>query len=110
MTFLTFGGKCVLAAACSPRSDATAAMPRPAEVRWRKRRRVTACHAEAASESSVMITSVPGSSLLLGGKLSQLCCSEQGRDGCIIRVFSTPRDAENHAKFIRRRVDGCPHS
>ena len=40
----------------------------------------------------------------------QLWCPEQSRDGCIIRVFSTPRDAENHAKFIRRRVDGCLHS
>lgn len=40
----------------------------------------------------------------------QLWCPEQSRDGCIIRVFSTPRNPENHAKFIRRRVEACPHA
>src|SRR5579871_6072566 len=39
MTFLTLAGKCGAAAASSPRSDASAAMPSPADVRWRKRRR-----------------------------------------------------------------------
>lgn len=39
-----------------------------------------------------------------------LWCPEQSREGCRVRVFSTPRNAENHAKYIRRRVDSCPHS
>lgn len=40
----------------------------------------------------------------------QLWCPERSRDGCIIRVFSTPANPENHARFILRRVDTCPHS
>ncbi len=28
---------------------------------------------------------------------------------CMIAVFSTPRNAGNHARQIRRAVDGCPH-
>jgi hypothetical protein len=31
------------------------------------------------------------------------------RDGCIVGVYSTPRNAENHARQIRREVDLCPH-
>jgi hypothetical protein len=30
-----------------------------------------------------------------------------GHGGCIIRVFSTPRSAYNHADKIRRDVDNC---
>jgi hypothetical protein len=29
--------------------------------------------------------------------------------GCSVSVWSTPRDAGNHAKDIRRGVDRCPH-
>lgn len=31
------------------------------------------------------------------------------RDGCMVSVWSTPRNAENHAKAIRRDVARCPH-
>ena len=39
-----------------------------------------------------------------------LYCQHPGRQGCIIWVWSTPMNADNHAKQIRRRVDSCPHS
>jgi len=39
----------------------------------------------------------------------ELWCPEGSRAGCIIRVFSTPRNPENHAKHILHRVNGCPH-
>jgi hypothetical protein len=39
----------------------------------------------------------------------QLFCPEATREGCIIRVFSTPRNRQNHARKIRREVDKCPH-
>lgn len=39
----------------------------------------------------------------------QLWCPEGSRDGCVIRVFSTPRNPEDHAKSIRHRVERCPH-
>jgi hypothetical protein len=40
----------------------------------------------------------------------QLFCPHARRGGCIIRVFSTPRNAEIHARRIREEVDNCPHS
>jgi hypothetical protein len=39
-----------------------------------------------------------------------LYCPANRRGGCIIRVFSTPRVPENHARHIRDEVDDCPHA
>ncbi len=39
-----------------------------------------------------------------------LWCPQRTRDGCRIRVMSTPRHPERHAHDIRRDVDRCPHS
>jgi len=39
----------------------------------------------------------------------RLYCPVQTRGGCIITVYSTPRVPENHAGYIRRRVQACPH-
>jgi hypothetical protein len=39
-----------------------------------------------------------------------LYCPHVGRDGCLRRVFCTPRVPEDHAKQIRRTVDSCRHS
>jgi hypothetical protein len=36
--------------------------------------------------------------------------SPQTRMGCELTVYSTPRVPENHAKDIRREVDGRPHT
>lgn len=36
-------------------------------------------------------------------------CPRQARDGCQVRVYSTPRDPQDHAKNIRDEVDACPH-
>jgi hypothetical protein len=38
-----------------------------------------------------------------------LLCPQEDRDGCRMIVYSTPRNPENHAKQIRRKVDRCPH-
>lgn len=38
-----------------------------------------------------------------------LWCPERSRDGCHIRVFSTPRVPENHADWLRKMIDQCPH-
>ena len=40
----------------------------------------------------------------------QLLCPLQTREGCIVRVYSTPRNPENHAKRIRSEVDKCRHA
>jgi len=39
----------------------------------------------------------------------QLYCPHRDRDGCAKAVYSTPRDAQDHAKDIRRAVERCPH-
>ena len=38
-----------------------------------------------------------------------LWCPLQARESCRIRVMSTPRNPESHARDIRRDVDRCPH-
>ena len=39
----------------------------------------------------------------------RLLCPLQGREGCSMSIWSTPRDADTHAKQIRHRVNSCPH-
>jgi len=39
----------------------------------------------------------------------QLFCHQGTRQGCIIRIHSTPRFPKNHADTIRRAVDACTH-
>jgi hypothetical protein len=38
-----------------------------------------------------------------------LLCPAALRAGCRVRVDSTPRDPENHANDLRRRIGRCPH-
>lgn len=38
-----------------------------------------------------------------------LYCPHEARDGCIVEVYSTPRNPEGHARRIRKRIDRCPH-
>lgn len=38
-----------------------------------------------------------------------LGCPRQERDGCIVAIYSTPRNVEAHARRIRRAVEACPH-
>jgi hypothetical protein len=38
-----------------------------------------------------------------------LRCPRHTREGCIVAVYSTPRNVEDHARRIRRAVDACPH-
>jgi len=39
-----------------------------------------------------------------------LWCPRRTQEGCRIRVMSTPRNPESHARDIRRYIDRCPHS
>jgi hypothetical protein len=38
-----------------------------------------------------------------------LRCRLAARGGCQISVWSTPRDADNHARQLRRQIARCPH-
>lgn len=40
----------------------------------------------------------------------ELYCPANAREGCIIRVHSTPRNPQDHARDLRRRIDSCPHA
>jgi hypothetical protein len=44
-----------------------------------------------------------------GHAWGRLFCPHATREGCIVSVWSTPRNPENHARHIRREVDLCPH-
>lgn len=44
-----------------------------------------------------------------GHAWARLYCAFADREGCSVSVWSTPRNAENHAKALRRVVDRCPH-
>lgn len=44
-----------------------------------------------------------------GHALGRLYCPFSSRDGCIISVWSTPKNSNNHARHIRKIVDSCPH-
>lgn len=45
-----------------------------------------------------------------GHAWGRLFCPHSNRNGCIVAVYSTPRDCENHARHIQREIDNCPHS
>lgn len=44
-----------------------------------------------------------------GHAWGHLLCPRHSRDGCMVSVWSTPRNGENHARGIRRAVDRCTH-
>lgn len=44
-----------------------------------------------------------------GHAWGRLYCPEGSRQGCIVGVWSTPRNPENHARHIWREVDLCVH-
>lgn len=39
----------------------------------------------------------------------KLYCRHHDRDGCIVSVWSTPADVDNHAAAVKRAIDRCPH-
>ena len=44
-----------------------------------------------------------------GHAWGRLFCAFADRDGCIVSVWSTPKNAQNHARALMRAVDRCPH-
>lgn len=44
-----------------------------------------------------------------GHAWGRLYCAQADRDGCMISVWSTPRNAGNHARDIVRALNRCPH-
>lgn len=45
-----------------------------------------------------------------GHAWGHLYCPQSTREGCIISVWSTPRNPESHARRVQRGIDLCPHN
>ena len=39
----------------------------------------------------------------------RMLCPQATREGCIVFVYSTPRNPQSHARHLQKRVDCCPH-
>jgi hypothetical protein len=44
------------------------------------------------------------------GHWGRLFCPHADRGGCQVGVFSTPKNAGNHARQIIRAIERCPHA
>jgi hypothetical protein len=44
-----------------------------------------------------------------GHRWGEMVCGHQGRDACQVSIWSTPKNAGNHANRLRQRVRNCPH-
>lgn len=44
-----------------------------------------------------------------GHPWGRILCPHAERGGCMVGIWSTPRNTENHARHIMREVDMCPH-
>ncbi len=44
-----------------------------------------------------------------GHAWARLYCAHHDRDGCMVSVWSMPKNAGNHARAILRAVNRCPH-
>lgn len=40
----------------------------------------------------------------------RLLCPFEDRDGCSMSIWSTPKNAEVHARQIQRKINSCPHT
>jgi hypothetical protein len=68
-------------------------------------------HPNKHIESAIQYAEAQGWRVQLsnGHAWGRLFCPHSTREGCIISVWSTPRNPENHARHIRREIDLCPH-
>jgi hypothetical protein len=68
-------------------------------------------HPSKEIEAAVREAETLGWSVTLsnGHAWGRLFCPRHSRNGCRVSIWSTPRDADNHAAAIRRAVSRCPH-
>ena len=68
-------------------------------------------HPDKHIESAVAYAELNGWTVKMsnGHAWARLFCAFADRDGCMLSVWSTPRNAQNHAKGLIRAVDRCPH-
>jgi hypothetical protein len=78
-----------------------------ASIRWMSRPR----HPNKHVEKAVQYAEAVGWHVHIsnGHAWGKLFCPRSTREGCIVSVWSTPRNPENHARHLRREIDLCPH-
>jgi hypothetical protein len=68
-------------------------------------------HAKPAIEKAVQYAEQQGWRVESsnGHAWGRLYCPFSSREGCIVSVWSTPKNPDSHARHIRKIVDSCPH-
>ena len=68
-------------------------------------------HPDAHIEKAVQYAEALGWRVLIsnGHAWGCLLCPHHRPGGCIVNVWSTPRVPISHARYLRKRVDTCPH-
>ena len=66
-------------------------------------------HSNKEIEAAVQYAESSGWTMRMQGHWGRMYCAHADRDGCQFGVNSTPRNAGNHARQIKRAVDRCPH-
>lgn len=70
-------------------------------------------HPKKMIENAIQDAETRGWRYQASGKSShawgRLLCSLAAREGCKMSIWSTPRNAEDHAQQIRARVSACQH-
>ena len=68
-------------------------------------------HSKPVIEQAVQYAEALGWRVVIsnGHAWGRLFCPRSTREGCIISVWSTPRNPDNHARHIRKVIDSCPH-
>jgi hypothetical protein len=66
-------------------------------------------HPNKEVEAVIAYAESRGWTLRKMGHWGRLFCARCDRDGCQVGVNGTPRDAEVHARQLKRAIDRCPH-
>lgn len=66
-------------------------------------------HPHKEIEAVVAYAEALGWRVVMQGHWGRLYCPHADRDGCQVGVNSTPRNAEAHARQIKRAIERCPH-
>ena len=71
-------------------------------------------HPKKAVEQAVQYAEARGWRVELssgkGHTWGKLFCPHSNRDGCILGVYCTPRNEDNHARQLRSKIDRCHHA
>ncbi|MHB8284235.1 MAG: hypothetical protein ACYDD1_06115 [Caulobacteraceae bacterium] len=67
-------------------------------------------HPSKEVEAVIDYAETRGWTLRQMGHWGRLFCTQGDRAGCQVGVSGTPRNAQDHAKQLKRAIDRCPHT